>query len=329
MSIVYQDLPVIHGTGELLKDAKSDWRVLKLKTVAVSDAFDQSEKYWLGRSKRMFDCGSTLEFAVDNHGNKRLIRALFCRDRMCPSCQKRRSMAVFHQVKAVCQSAQKEHPTLKYLLLTLTVPNVKAECLPDEIKHLTKSFERLMQRAEVRKATKGFFRALEVTYNARRKDYHPHFHVLLAVPSNYFTKNYINQSRWLELWQESTRYPEITQVDVRAIKPNKNRVGATDIESAAAEVGKYSTKPSDYVSELPDGNYIANSGVVRDLALGLRHKRLIAFGGILKEHHKLLHLQDVESDSVDLVHVGDVNDTIEAVMVQIYRWNIGLRQYVN
>ena len=44
MSIVYQDLPVIHGTGELLKDAKSDWRVLKLKTVAVSDAFDQFYK---------------------------------------------------------------------------------------------------------------------------------------------------------------------------------------------------------------------------------------------------------------------------------------------
>ncbi len=59
MSIVYQDLPVIHGTGELLKDVKNDWRVLKLKTVAVSDAFDQPEKYWLGRSKRMFDCGST------------------------------------------------------------------------------------------------------------------------------------------------------------------------------------------------------------------------------------------------------------------------------
>lgn len=328
MTIVYQDLPVIHGTGEILKDSKTDWRVLKLKTVAVSKAFDQPEKYWLGRSQRMFDCGSTLEFAVDPHGNKRLIRALFCRDRMCPSCQRRRSMAIFHQVKAVCQSAQKENPTLKYLLLTLTVPNIKADRLSDEVKHLTKSFDRLIKRAEVKRSVKGFFRALEVTYNGKRDDYHPHFHVLLAVPSNYFAKNYINQNRWLELWRESTRYPEITQVDIRVIKPNRKREGSSSIESAAAEVGKYATKPSNYVCEMPDGNYLAHSKAVKELALGIRNKRLIAFGGILKEHHKKLNLQDVESDSVDLVHVGEENDTIEAVMVQVFRWNVGLRQYV-
>lgn len=329
MSIVYQDLPVVHGTGEILQDSKADWRTLKLKSEAVSKAFDQPEKYWAARSQRMFECGSTLEFATDNHGNMRLVRALFCRDRMCPSCQKRRSMAIFHQVKAVCQSVQKVHPTMRYLLLTLTVPNVDADSLTDEIKHMTKSFDRLMKRAEVKRSVKGFFRALEVTYNGDRDDYHPHFHVLLAVPAGYFKKNYIKQSRWLELWQESTRYPQITQVDIRPIKPNPKREGSTDIESAAAEVGKYATKPSNYLCKAPDGEYVAWAKPVKDLAVGIRHKRLIAFGGILKEHHKLLQLEDVESDSVDLVHVGEDNDLIEAVMVQVFRWNVGLRQYVN
>ena len=253
MSIVYQDLPVVHGTGEILQDSKADWRTLKLKSEAVSKAFDQPEKYWAARSQRMFECGSTLEFATDNHGNMRLVRALFCRDRMCPSCQKRRSMAIFHQVKAVCQSVQQVQPTMRYLLLTLTVPNVDADSLTDEIKHMTKSFDRLMKRAEVKRSVKGFFRALEVTYNGDRDDYHPHFHVLLAVPAGYFTRNYIKQSRWLELWQESTRYPQITQVDIRPIKPNPKREGSTDIESAAAEVGKYATKPSNYLCKAPNG----------------------------------------------------------------------------
>lgn len=329
MSIVYQDLPVVHGTGEILQDSKADWRTLKLKSEAVSKAFDQPEKYWAARSQRMFECGSTLEFATDNHGNMRLVRALFCRDRMCPSCQKRRSMAIFHQVKAVCQSVQQVQPTMRYLLLTLTVPNVDADSLTDEIKHMTKSFDRLMKRAEVKRSVKGFFRALEVTYNGDRDDYHPHFHVLLAVPAGYFTRNYIKQSRWLELWQESTRYPQITQVDIRPIKPNPKREGSTDIESAAAEVGKYATKPSNYLCKAPNGEYVAWAKPVKDLAVGIRHKRLIAFGGILKEHHKLLQLEDVESDSVDLVHVGEDNDLIEAVMVQVFRWNVGLRQYVN
>ena len=329
MPILYQDLPVVYGTGEILNDSKSNWRDLKLKTIAVSTAFDQPQKYWISRSQRMFDCGSVLEFATDNQGNKRLFKAAFCRDRMCPSCQKRRSMMLFHQVKSICCSIQKAHPTMKYLLLTLTVPNVKASDLSDEVKHLTKSFKRLTQRVEFKRSVKGFFRALEVTYNGNRDDYHPHFHVLLAVPSNYFTKNYIKQSRWLELWQESTRYPHITQVDVRRIKPNPKREGATDIESAAAEVGKYATKPSNYLCKDFSGEYMVFGKAVRDLAVGLSNKRLVGFGGVMAEHRELLALEDVESDSVDLVHVGDSSDLIEATMVQVYKWNLGLRNYIN
>lgn len=328
MTMVYQDLPVVHGTGELLHDSRSDWRKLKLKSQAVSDAFPQSKKYWLSRSERMFDCGSTLEFAVDAVGNKRLIRALFCRDRMCPACQKRRSMAIFHQVRSVCEAVQKDNPTMKYLLLTLTVPNVPAESLSSEISHMTKSFDRLMKRAEVKRAIRGYFRALEVTYNGDRDDYHPHFHVLLAVPSGYFKKNYIRHSRWLELWQESTRNFEITQVDVRTIKPNPKREGSSSIEAAAAEVGKYATKPSDYCVRVSDSHYIADPKPVKNLALGIKGKRLIGFGGLLAEYHAKLNLADADSDSIDLVHVGEDSSVVDAVMVQVYRWNLGLKQYL-
>src|SRR5699024_6080063 len=64
---------------------------------------------------------------------------------------------------------------------------------------------------------------LEVTYNKDRDDYHPHFHVVLAVNKSYFTdKNYyINRNRWLELWQQSTKNPLITQVDVRRVNTQK------------------------------------------------------------------------------------------------------------
>lgn len=328
MKNIYENLPIVHDTGELLNDSRTDWRTLKLKSTAVSSVFEQNTKYWINRSQRMFECGSYLKFASDIKGAKRLISATFCRDRMCPACQKRRSLVIFHQVKAVCTSVQVAFPTMRYLLLTLTVPNVKAERLSKEISHMTKSFDRLMKRVEVKRAIKGFFRALEVTYNGDRDDYHPHFHILLAVPSGYFKKTYIRQSRWLELWQESTRYPDITQVDVRPIKANPNREGSTDIESAAAEVGKYATKPSNYVVKLPSGDFIAHSSVVRELASGIKNKRLIGFGGIMREHHDLLKLDDAEGDSVDLVNVGDDSDQINAVMVQIFKWNIGLKQYI-
>src|SRR5699024_6471344 len=53
--------------------------------------------------------------------------------------------------------------------------------LNDEIKHYNQSFQRLMQRKEVKQIVKGYARKLEITYNEERDDYHPHFHVLIAV----------------------------------------------------------------------------------------------------------------------------------------------------
>lgn len=330
MSIAYDELPVTFGTGEILQDGY-DWKTAKLKSNAVSSVMES-----LGRSQRMFECGSVLKFAVSATNEMKLYSAMFCRDRMCPGCQKRRSLVLFHQVQNVCLSIQKENPTYKYLMLTLTVPNVKADCLDAEIKHLMASWKRLSERKEFKSRIKGFFRALEVTYNSKRDDYHPHFHVLLCVPSNYFKKNYIKQSRWLELWQESTRYPNITQVDVRAIKPNKNRLTDIDSEiyesraiaSAAAEVGKYATKPSDYVGKCSDGSYRADKSIVRVLSKALSYKRLVSFGGIMKDHSLLLNLKDVESDSIDLINVEGGSSEIDAVMVKVFRWDIGFSNYI-
>ncbi|HCU9127027.1 TPA: protein rep, partial [Staphylococcus aureus] len=67
---------------------------------------------------------------------------------------------------------------------------------------------------------KGYVRKLEITYNEKRDDYHPHFHVLIVVNKSYFTdvKAYLNQKEWLRLWREATGISEITQVDVRRVK---------------------------------------------------------------------------------------------------------------
>ena len=329
MTSLYDSLPLVYGTGEILDDKKTDWRNVKLRNEAVAVSFENpaSEKM-MKRFTRMMDCGAYLKFAVSSVGEKRLSHANFCRDRMCPGCQKRRSLVIFHQVKNVCQAIHSDFPTYKYLLLTLTVPNVSADRLSDEIKHLHSSWDRMARRAFFKKSIKGWFRALEVTYNGTRDDYHPHLHVLLCVPSNYFAKNYINRDQWLEYWQEATRYPHVTQVDVRAIKPNKKRPESDAITSAAAEVGKYATKPSNYVCRVPDGRYLAAHKVVRELAEGISRKRMVAFGGIMKDYHLKLQQQDVDSDDVDLIHVEGDSSAIDAVAVHIFRWNVGLSNYV-
>src|SRR5699024_5792648 len=75
----------------------------------------------------------------------------------------------------------KQEEKKEFIFLTLTAPNVPADELNDEIKHYNQSFQRLMQRKEVKQIVKGYARKLEITYNEERDDYHPHFHVLIAV----------------------------------------------------------------------------------------------------------------------------------------------------
>ena len=325
MKIIYEDLPVIHDSGEILQDT-TDWRTFKLKSTAVSYAMNYTNEV---RSERILDCGSLLAFGVSNSGEKRLIKAYFCKDRMCPACQKRRSLVVFHQVKDVCLSLQSEYKSTRYLLLTLTVPNVTADDLPDEIKKMNKAWASLSRKVEFKKSIWGWFKALEITHNKKTNTYHPHFHVLLAVPAEYFKgKNYINQSRWLELWQMAMKNDYITQVDVRRVKPNPKRSGST-IEAAAAEVGKYATKPSDYIKKVSSDRYIADPKVVGELAEILKFKRLIAFGGRMKEHYQKLSLSDVDSENIDLINVSGESDQVDAVVLQMYKWNIGLKQYIS
>jgi plasmid rolling circle replication initiator protein Rep len=261
--IIYDDLPVVYDTGEILEDT-TDWTTLKMKSNAVSKVMIGHEKYWLARSERMLNCGSILRFAVDPTGKKRLIGATFCKDRLCPACQKRRSLAMFHQVKDVCISLKSEYKSTAYLLLTLTVPNVKESQLGDEITKMNTAWSTMTRRKQFKSAIWGFFKALEITHNAKTDTYHPHFHVLLAVPNKYFKgTHYITHANWLTMWQECMKNDYITQVDVRRIRPNPKRKDSTAIESAAAEVGKYATKPADYVKKTTDGDFIADGKLVK------------------------------------------------------------------
>src|SRR5699024_11711377 len=94
---------------------------------------------------------------------------------------------------------------------------------------------------EVKQIVKGYARKLEITYNEERDDYHPHFHVLIAVNKSYFNQatQYISRDRWLELWQQVTKNTLITQVDVSKVRSLK--------ENRIFEISKYSAKDRDYL----------------------------------------------------------------------------------
>ena len=112
-------------------------------------------------------------------------------------------------------------------------------------------------------------------YNFEEDTYHPHYHILMAVPSYYF-KNpdyYLKQNEWLEIWQKAKRDKNITQVDVRKVQ-NKNIDG---ISSEVLELAKYMAKSADYFNSLDVFETYYNE---------THKKRFMRYGGLFKESLK-------------------------------------------
>ncbi|WP_260453330.1 protein rep, partial [Staphylococcus pettenkoferi] len=109
--------------------------------------------------------------------------------------------------------------------------------------------------------------------------------------------NYITQDEWIKLWQKALQVNYKPVANIKAIKPNKK--GDKDIQAAIKETSKYSVKSSDYLT----GDHEKDAEIVSDLEQGLHRKRMLSYGGLLKQKHKILNLDDAEDG--DLVKTSD------------------------
>ena len=128
------------------------------------------------------------------------------------------------------------------------------------------------------------------------------------------------------MWQKAMKDSTITQVDVRKVKPKKtNNVGtcfADMIISAVCEVAKYTVKSDDYIMPW---NWNMSCKTVEVLDKALANRRLVAYGGVMKDWHKKLNLDD-EIDG-DLVENGETPNG-EIIREICATWKVGYQQYV-
>ena len=148
------------------------------------------------RADRMHRCSDYLVFGdVVNPETGEVVRKLqaaeFCRDRLCPMCQWRKSLVTFAQVSEIMDWVDAHHAgEFIPIFLTLTMKNVPSAELGSAITTILQSWSRMMNKAGNRKPWRvaaGWFRALEVTYNKDANTWHPHIHAVLLVPADYFT----------------------------------------------------------------------------------------------------------------------------------------------
>lgn len=309
-----------------MKDGKErPWREKKVGNAAYYEILA-----YLGFPKavRVSACAEVLEFNVFNNGENRLKTAWFCKSSLCPVCNWRKAMKHSYQVMRVVSEVVRRRPTARWMFLTLTVKNAwGGEELNESLKTINRAFNRLVKYKKVSKNLIGFVRSTEVTVNSGNGSYNQHIHVLLCVKSTYFKdkENYIEQGEWTSLWQRAMRIDYTPIVHIQVVKDIRNKEVASKLpaglESAVKETAKYAVKSSDYLTD----DFDENVSIVRDLEAGLHRKRMVGWGGLLKEVHKELNLEKEE----DLVHIDeDKADDIEGIAyILVARWNWKRRDY--
>jgi len=320
---------------EILYDIKNgekevDWRKRRLLAMRLAQAYKRikSPKY-----HRIIDCASSLGFRRYTDKTLKLCYANFCQIRLCPMCNWRRSKKLFAQISRIMDDIRELYG---FVFLTLTVKNCKGNDLIKSIDDLVSAFKTLCLRKQFKQAVKGWVKCFEVSFNWNTKEFHPHYHCILAVDKNYFkSKLYINQNDWCELWRSCLGVDYKPIVDVRAFTESEKGKG-----KEVAEVAKYTIKSSNIMANLTGissygedvykkakeyTNSITDE-IIITLDKALANRRLIGYGGVFKEKHKELDLSDVDDD---LIHteVDSVDSGLD-FNIERYHWNIKRKVYV-
>lgn len=309
--------------NDIRKNGKrNDWKEKKRANIQYSDLLQELE-YKKASNVRV--CAEVLQFLKNDEGQLKLKQAWFCKSRLCPMCNWRRSIKHSSQVIKIVDEAVKKYPKGRFLFWTLTTKNVfTGDELNTELARMNKAFDRLMKYKKVQKNMLGYLKATEVTVNQQDGSYNQHFHILVFVRPSYFKgtgDNYISQSELTEFWKKSLKIDYTPIVNIKAVKA-KATEKEKGVIGAVYETAKYPVKSIDYLTD----NHEENLQRVDDLEVGLKRKRLISFGGIFKEIRKELQLEDVETG--DLIKTSSEEDEeLTTGQVIVARWNWERQNY--
>ena len=264
-------------------------------------------------SARILACSRMLEFALSAQDSGelqfRLTAARFCRVRQCPVCQWRRTLMWVARALQGIPRIMQDYPKARWIFLTLTVKNCSLTELRSTVNLMNDAFKKLTKRKQW-KPVLGFARSLEVT-RSKDGEAHPHFHVLMMVRPSYFTREYVKQNDWREIWQSCLRVDYLPVVNVKTVKP-KGKVDdpTAALTAAIRETFKYAVKPDDL---------IADQDWLIELTNQMQNARSVNIGGVLRQYWKA-------DEPDDLINAEEEPDG-EELDSQSRLW-FGWREYV-
>jgi plasmid rolling circle replication initiator protein Rep len=280
-------------------DNIKDFTEYKLRASDMAELFVKSELL-KDRAVKLKACGTTIGLSYNEETEAYSVAAAnFCRQRLCPACQKRRSLRTYSTISRVYELAEKAG--YRFLHLVLTVPNCSGTDLSNTIDKLYKLSSFLFRkntdihiramlhktpeledlREKIAKSFRGVFRALEVTWRegvlpGDPNAFHPHLHCLVAVRKSYFTsRDYISHSQIQRVWAALTGIENV-QLYISKV---------TDSSQSIAEVSKYCVKPINTAPPID---------VLEILHTALHSRRMTQSYGIFKEWLQSFGAVDLE-----------------------------------
>ena len=150
MPMIAENINVVEvDTGEILTDIgrngkERPWKSHKEEGLKLDNLFVTAKK--LDDSvitdnglKSLEECGDTLIFVRNEKGEKRLHGANFCRNRLCPMCNWRRSLKMYSQVSQITDKILATRKS-RFIFVTLTVRNPDGEHLAETLDLMNKGF---------------------------------------------------------------------------------------------------------------------------------------------------------------------------------------------
>ena len=146
------------------------------------------------------------------------IKAKYCNQRWCLTCNRIRTAKMINGYKEPIQALKDTH------FVTLTIPNVKGRYLKASIEQMNKYIADIRNNL---KKTYGItlkgLRKYECTYNKATNEYHPHFHLIV--------ESIEASQKLVDLWLK--KYPKASR-KAQDIRPTQ--------ENSLVELCKYFTK---------------------------------------------------------------------------------------
>lgn len=303
---------VLHDESTTGKD--KPWAKHKRGSARLATLYEKANEIVPLLSERRLDalknCGDWLEFVRYSDGTQKFLRAYFCKVRLCPMCQWRRSLKLARRLYGTVERISATSPT-RFIFVTFTQRNVAGEKLGEELGKMTAAFSSLMRRKPLKEVVLGWCRSIEVTVNARDFSFHPHIHALVAVKAEYFGRGYVKQARWRELWQGAMGLDYLPQVNVKAVD-----------SGVSVELAKYCAKGLDVLAEVAGGRQVVETLI--HLHKALANRQLITFAGVFSGI--AFADDDLTDDSDSSVCEGDSG--VSEVGWVIYRWTPRAGVYV-